>query len=89
MVPLVYRKKCPDNRGHLYLKWNSYKVMYTIEELKVLHSNFAHPSAKSFANLIKKASPDIFDPEVLSEFRKLQADALNDAHALLDRLDFE
>ena len=54
----------------MYLNWLSSDVLYTKFELKKLHSNFGHPSAKALGNSIKKATPKNFDRSVIQELEK-------------------
>jgi len=43
--------------GHLYLQWNYAQVLFTRNELRKLHLQFYHPSARKLFELLKRARP--------------------------------
>ena len=66
-VPLVFKK------GHLYLEWPDYVILFTKMELEKLHRRFAHPSAEKLTNLLQRADPLRCEPgtrKVLEEIAK-------------------
>lgn len=60
LVSKVHSWKIPIIRahGHLFVRWNIRKIMYTRSALEQLHLHFFYPSKQKLLSLLKRDTPD-------------------------------
>eukprot|EP00171_Calliarthron_tuberculosum_P022358 IDg22358t1 len=63
-IPVTFHERKKGAGGHLYIKWEYPTVLYTEPELRKLHKQFGHPSAKALINLLKRATPEKLTAEI-------------------------
>lgn len=65
--------KLPITRfqGHMFLKWEPKRTLFTRAELHRLHLHFFHPNARKLYNLIKRVRPEDVSPATVKVLEEI------------------